>query len=115
MLAAISILLVYQLIGEIITLTFALPVPGPVIGMALLFVTLSLRRRIPEQLQNTSQTLLQHLSLLFIPAGTGVMLHTQRLANEWLPIVASLLISTVLGLLITAVIMSALARFTRKQ
>jgi holin-like protein len=115
MLAAISILLVYQLIGEIITLTFSLPVPGPVIGMALLFVTLSLRRRIPGQLQNTSQTLLRHLSLLFIPAGTGVMLHTQRLANEWLPIVASLLISTVLGLLVTAAVMSALARFARKQ
>jgi holin-like protein len=115
MLAAISILLVYQLIGEIITLTFSLPVPGPVIGMALLFVTLSLRRRIPGQLQNTSQTLLRHLSLLFIPAGTGVMLHTQRLANEWLPIVASLLISTVLGLLVTAAVMSALAHFARKQ
>ncbi len=115
MLAAISILLVFQLIGEVIALAFSLPVPGPVIGMALLFAALVLRRQIPGQLQHTAHSLLQHLSLLFVPAGTGVMLHTQRLTNEWLPIVASLLISTVLGLAVTAVVMSALAHFTRKH
>lgn len=115
MLAALTTLLVFQLIGEIITIALSLPVPGPVIGMALLFLALTLRRSIPGQLQGTAQTLLQHLSLLFIPAGTGVMLHTQRLADEWLPITASLLISTTLGLLVTAAVMTGLARFRQKQ
>jgi len=34
---------VYQLIGEVIALAFKLPIPGPVIGMLLLFLTLVAR------------------------------------------------------------------------
>ncbi len=37
MLAAVTVLLVYQLVGEIAVVAFRLPVPGPVVGMALLF------------------------------------------------------------------------------
>jgi holin-like protein len=69
------ILLVFQLIGEVLAQLFALPVPGPVIGMALLFVALALRGGPSVELRDTAQNLLQHLSLLFVPAGVGVMLH----------------------------------------
>ncbi|MFM8501229.1 MAG: CidA/LrgA family protein, partial [Fluviibacter sp.] len=40
MLAALTWLLLYQLTGEILVHVLDLPVPGPVIGMALLFLTL---------------------------------------------------------------------------
>ncbi|MBL8489801.1 MAG: CidA/LrgA family protein [Rhodocyclaceae bacterium] len=43
MIAAITLLLLFQLAGEAIALYLALPVPGPVIGMALLFLALALR------------------------------------------------------------------------
>lgn len=114
MLAALTTLLVFQLIGEIIAIALSAPVPGPVIGMALLFLALAWRRHAPLTLQKTAQNLLQHMSLLFVPAGTGVMLHTQRLADEWLPIIVSLLISTILGLLVTAGVMSGLMHLRRK-
>lgn len=115
MLAAFAILLVFQLFGEILAIALALPVPGPVIGMALLFLTLCLRGGLPESLRGTAQNLLQHLSLLFIPAGTGVMLHVQRLSDEWQAIVAALLVSTVLGLLTTAAVMHWLIRHGSKE
>ena len=41
----ITILLLYQLLGEVSVLTFALPIPGPVLGMLLLFITLLVARR----------------------------------------------------------------------
>lgn len=109
MLKACAILLVFQLIGEILSLALALPVPGPVIGMALLFLALCLRGGPSSQLRGTTGTLLQHLSLLFVPAGTGVMLHVQRLADEWPAIVAALLLSTVLALIVTAAALRLLA------
>ena len=84
MLAAITLLLVYQLVGEVIVQLTRLPVPGPVIGMALLFFTLVLRGSAPAWLRETSQTLLSHLSLLFVPAGVGVMQHFHRLVMQWL-------------------------------
>ena len=113
MLAAITTLLVYQLVGEVISRMLELPVPGPVIGMALLFATLLLRESFAEPLRETAQTLLQHLSLLFVPAGVGVMLHFHRIGTEWLPLAVSLIASTVLAVAVTALVLQVLARGSR--
>lgn len=110
MIAALTQLLLFQLAGEVIARGLDLSVPGPVIGMALLFLFLTLRQGPGEELQKTSQGLLQHLSLLFVPAGTGVMLHLHRLRDEWLPILLSLLVSTAATLAVTALVMQALGR-----
>ena len=114
MLAALTWLLLYQLTGEILVHVLDIPVPGPVIGMALLFLTLVIRgygeRPIPRALQQTANTLLQHLSLLFVPAGTGGMLYLQLIMDEWLPISVALIISTIGGMTITALILRALTR-----
>lgn len=108
MLGAITLLLVYQLAGEVIALAFRLPVPGPVIGMLLLFLSLLARGRVPDEVRNTANSLLSHLSLLFVPAGTGVMVHLARIADEWLPIAAALIGSTVLTIAVTALVLRAL-------
>ena len=110
MLGALTILLVFQLIGEVLAQLFALPIPGPVIGMALLFVALALRGGPSGELRDTAQNLLQHLSLLFVPAGVGVMLHFHRIGDEWLPLAASLVGSTVLTIAVTALVLRALSR-----
>lgn len=108
MLAALTLLLLFQLAGEAIVLFFALPVPGPVIGMGLLFAALALRGGPSRELRGTAQNLLQHLSLLFVPAGVGVMLHIERIADEWLPIVAALLFSTFVTIVVAALVLRAL-------
>ena len=110
MLGALTILLVFQLIGEVLAQLFALPVPGPVIGMALLFAALALRGGPSVELRDTAQNLLQHLSLLFVPAGVGVMLHFGRIGDEWLPLMASLIGSTLLTIAVTALVLRALSR-----
>lgn len=108
MLGALTLLLVFQLSGEVIARGLDLPVPGPVIGMALLFVTLLIKGGPGDELKQTSSTLLQHLSLLFVPAGTGVMLHLHRMQDEWLALVAALLVSTFAGMAVTALVLKAL-------
>jgi holin-like protein len=116
MLAGLTWLLVYQCIGEILARWTGLPVPGPVIGMVLLFATLLTKRAAPESLKSTASGLLSHLSLLFVPAGVGVMLHFHRVASEWLPIVVALVVSTVLALAVTALVMRRLlARQDRRE
>ncbi len=110
MIRAITILLLYQLVGEVLARAVHAPVPGPVVGMVLLFVTLLLRRGIPSDLETTAQRLLQYLSLLFVPAGVGVMVHLQLLQNEWLPILATLLASTVVTMSVTALTLGLLLR-----
>lgn len=110
MLSALTQLLVFQLVGEVVARGLALPVPGPVLGMLFLFVALLLKGGPGRNLQTGSQNLLQHLSLLFVPAGTGIMVHFHRVSSEWLPLLLSLLISTVATLAVTAVVMKLCLR-----
>lgn len=110
MLGAITILLLFQLAGEVLAQFLSLPVPGPVIGMALLLLALVLRGSTPPDVQRTANGILGHLSILFIPGGVGVMLYLPRLADEWLPIIASLVVSTVLTLTATALVLRGLQR-----
>ena len=106
----ITLLLIYQLIGELIARWFKLPIPGPVLGMALLFISLILYKRVPEALEVASTALLSHLSLLFIPAGVGLMLYFDAIAKEWLPIVLTLIFSTLISMAVIALCMQSLMK-----
>lgn len=114
MLFALTQLLLFQLAGEVLAQALDLPVPGPVIGMLFLFVFFQLRDAPGKELKAVSQTLLQNLSLLFIPAGTGIMVHLYRVADEWLALLLSLLISTVAALTVTALAMRLCLQLRRK-
>lgn len=109
-LTGITILLVYQLVGEVSSRLLQLPVPGPVVGMVLLFCTLLLRGSLEKTLDTASSALLSHLSLLFVPAGVGVIVHFGRISGEWLPITAALLLSAIITLGATALIMQGVSR-----
>jgi putative effector of murein hydrolase LrgA (UPF0299 family) len=115
MLESLAVLLVCQMIGEFIVLYLGIPVPGPVVGMALLFFGLMLRGNISKQLADTANGLLGQLSLLFVPAGVGVMTHLTLLGNQWLPLSASLIISTLLTIAVTGLLMQRLTGKEDKQ
>jgi holin-like protein len=114
MIAALATLLVFQLVGEAVVVALHAPVPGPVVGMALLLLTLMARPAWLAPLMPTAQGLLQHLSLLFVPAGVGVMLHLQRLGDEALAIGVALVVSTCVGLASAAWTMAWLMRRGQK-
>ncbi|MGB1950857.1 MAG: CidA/LrgA family protein [Marinobacter sp.] len=107
----ITLLLVYQLVGEVAVRLAGLPIPGPVLGMVLLFLTLLVRGRAPASVDQAASALLSHLSLLFVPAGVGMMVHFSRIADEWLPITLALLLSTVITMVATALIMQVTSRW----
>jgi putative effector of murein hydrolase LrgA (UPF0299 family) len=112
LLGAFSALLLCQLVGEVIVHTFALPLPGPVAGLLLLYVGLALRGGVPESLEAASTALLNQLMLFLVPATTGLMLHLRTLRDEWLPI----LLATIGGTAVTMLIAGASLRvLTAKQ
>lgn len=108
-------LLVFQLAGEVIVRALQLPVPGPVLGMLLLLLMLIWRGGPSQNLRDTGQSLLSHLSLLFIPAGVGIMVHGQRIAQEWLALVVAVVLSTALTLAVTALVMRACQSRSKDQ
>jgi putative effector of murein hydrolase LrgA (UPF0299 family) len=110
MIEALSILLSCQLIGDIVAQMMSPSVPGPVIGMMLLFAALVWRGGVPEELGHTANGLLRNFSLLFVPAGVGVMANLELLRAEWLPIMVSIIGSTLIAMTVTALLMNRLDR-----
>jgi len=90
----LATLLICQLAGETLVRLAGLPLPGPVVGLVLLFIGLSVRGGMPENLSRVANDLLAHLSLLFVPAGVGVILHLSRIQAEWPAILVALVVST---------------------
>lgn len=105
MLEYLTLILACQLIGEFAVTTANVPFPGPVAGMVLLFLFLLIKGEIPEELSNVSGALLTNLSLMFIPAGVGVMVHFKLLGSDALPLSLALIFSTLLTIVITALVM----------
>jgi holin-like protein len=99
---AFAFLLVFQLIGEVLVQALALPLPGPLVGMLLLFGALVLRGEMPSAMADTAQALLGHLMLLFIPAVTGVMMYFDRIGREWLPFLVACLLGAAITMAVTA-------------
>ena len=106
----LAILLMFQFAGEMMRAITGLPVPGPVIGMVLLLVALLAKLPVPAGIHATSRKLLAYLGLLFVPAGAGVVTRLPMISAHWLPIVIAVVGSTIITMVITAVVMRGLER-----
>ena len=116
MLKSVFIILLYQLIGELFQKFFGLSIPGPVIGLVLLLLTLLLiqkRQRvvtIKENLFNSAEILLNYLPLLFIPVGVGVVMHLSLLEDNLASVVFVIILGTLSTLALTGYIMEKILR-----
>ena len=119
----ITALLCFQLLGEVIVRLLKLPVPGPVAGLVFLLIALMIlgkaktpvHQSIQDNVKQSSSTLLNHLSLLFVPAGVGVMVHFDKLAQEWLPITVALIFGALITLAATALSMKLMMHWVNAK
>jgi putative effector of murein hydrolase LrgA (UPF0299 family) len=112
MIEAIAAVLLCQLAGEGLQRALGLPVPGPVIGLVLLFLCLVLRGRLQPGAAPVRETplgvlagfLLAHLSLLFVPAGVGIIGQWEVVSRHGLGLFVALIVSTASALAVTALV-----------
>lgn len=118
MLGAVFLLLACQMVGEAVARVLALPVPGPVLGMVLLFALLAARgaampasrRDELGHLNGVSGTLLANFSLMFLPAGVGIIQQGHVLADNWLGLVVAIAVSSLASLAVTGWVFLAVSR-----
>jgi putative effector of murein hydrolase LrgA (UPF0299 family) len=108
LLQAFAVLLVFQCLGEGLVFLFGWPVPGPVTGMLLLLAALVAFPRLQDVVEAGASELLRHLSLLFVPAGVGIVVAASSGSGQWLAIAASVVASTLVTLAVTALVLSSL-------
>jgi len=124
MLRALALLLVCQLAGEAAARGLGLPVPGPVLGLALLVALLAASARLrivtPDTVEETelgrlAGALLGALGILFVPAGVGVVQHLGLIDEHGPALAMALLGSTALTLLVTVFVFIAVARLLARR
>jgi len=109
MLRGLLALLLFQGIGEAVVYFSKAPVPGPVVGMLLLFLTLQFSRiELPAWLGEASHFLIRWLSLMFIPACVGFFFLPTVETNQWLAIIGVIVLATLTTMVITAWLMKVL-------
>lgn len=114
MIHALALILACQLVGDILARLLGLPAPGPVIGLALLFALMLAAPRLAATVEPVGEGILRHLSLLFVPAGVGVVGHLAVLAGHGTGLALALVVSTVLALAAGAGAFVLVARLTQR-
>lgn len=124
MILGFTVLLLCQLVGEGAARGFGLPVPGPVLGLVLLVVLLHVAHRGRRsdnahleamQVTRVADGLLGNLSLLFVPAGVGVVDQLGLLRAEALPIGVAVLVSTGVTLVVTVLVFVGVKRLLGRE
>ncbi len=123
MIASLTLILLAQLAGEALARGGGLPVPGPVIGMALLLGFLVLRDRGPRPilrlmpqplrdgtLESTGRGLLANLSLMFVPAGAGIVGRLDVVQEQGLKLALVIMVSTGAALATTVLVFVGVQR-----
>ena len=119
MIESLAVILLCQLAGEAVAHGTGWPLPGPVLGMAILLLLLLLRDTLPglvpaalreARVEAAANGLLGHLSLLFVPAGVGVVGSLDVLGSYGPALGVGLIASTAIGLGVTALVFAAFAR-----
>lgn len=110
-----SVLLGCQFLGELLSRGVAIPVPGPVLGMVVLLVALLIYGRVPDSLRLAGEGLLRYLTLLFVPAGVGLMVHFELIKADFWVLLVTLILSTAITLAVTGKVLDRLAkRYSRE-
>ena len=124
MIASLSLILLCQLAGEAFVRGLGLPVPGPVIGLMLLLLLLLSRDRFAvlargplqgDGVESVSRGLLANLSLLFVPAGVGVVQKLDLIVDHGVAFLGVLVISVLVTLLVTVATFLAASRLLTRE
>jgi holin-like protein len=110
MLTYLMVISLFEIAGDFLQKIAGLPIPGPVIGMALLLFALIVKGRLPDGLDRAASGLLSYLPMLFVPAGVGVMVHFDLIRVEWRAIAAGIVISSFLAIAVTALTLRGIER-----
>ncbi|MGX7420118.1 CidA/LrgA family protein [Carnobacterium gallinarum] len=103
-------ILSFSFLGEVLSKVLALPVPGSVIGMLLLFLALQFKVLKVKDVETVGGFLLGNLSILFLPAGVGIMVYFPVIKDTWWLLLIVSFVTTALTVAFVGVVVQAVKR-----
>ncbi|MGI6037365.1 MAG: CidA/LrgA family protein [Limnochordia bacterium] len=90
-----------HLLGEFLRHFLRIPIPGNVLGFAIVAFALFNGWLKLEMIEESAGILLEYLSLFFAPVIVGTILYWDLIRAQWLPMGASVVVGTIGILIIT--------------
>lgn len=113
MVKGIFIILLFYFIGECISYLIKGFVPGSIIGMMLLFLSLYLKIISPDSVESSANGITKNMAIFFIPSGAGLMTSFGVLSKFWASIIITCSISTILVIAVVGLVQEYMEK--RKQ
>jgi len=110
LLRGLSWLVAFQLAGTVLNVLFFPVLPGPIIGLVLLFIFLAVRGGVSEPLNEAASSLLRYLPLLLVPPAVGVMVHVAEIRADLWAIIGALVISLLVSMVFIGWLMQGLIK-----
>ena len=108
LLRGLTWLVLFQLLGTAINHLLVPFLPGPIIGLVLLFAFLVWNGEVPAPVSEAGGALLRYLPLLLVPPAVGVMAYAEALAADFWALTATLVLSLLIALLFAGWLMQKL-------
>lgn len=108
LLRGLSWLVAFQLAGTALNVLFFPVLPGPIIGLVMLFIYLILRGGVNEPLNEAATSLLRYLPLLLVPPAVGVIVHVADIRADFWAITGALVISLLVSVVFIGWLMQVL-------
>jgi len=102
MIRQLFIILICLALGESIVYFTGLKIPSSIIGMLLLTMGLQFKVIKITWVKGIADFLLEHMVFFFIPPGVAIMCYFDIISKELVPILVSILVSTILVLISTS-------------
>lgn len=94
------IILFFSVLGEGTRVLFHLPIPGSILGILFLFLAFEMRLVKPEHLGGTGDFLLNNLTILFVPAGVGLLDYFGDIATIWPILLGAVVICSIVTMVV---------------
>lgn len=96
-----GVLFAFLALGELIVWSTGVPLPSSVIGMVALAASLKAGIVRLRQVERVADFLVHNIGFFFVPAGIGIMNCLGILREQWWPIIASCVLSTIVIIVVT--------------
>lgn len=107
----LGLLIAFWLLGEAIVRLLGLPLPGGIVGMAMVLILLMFRRLSARAMRRGAQWLLADMLLFFVPAVLAVLDHREFMGLIGLKIIFVIVLSTAAVMLVTAFVVDLCCRW----
>lgn len=101
----VAFVLLHLVLGETLAQLLALPVPGPVLGLGLMILHFAVAGGAEGEVGRLFDAVAPHLTVLFVPAGAGVLAHVGLIRDD----VAVIAVAVIAGTLVTIAVTAAVA------